>query len=298
MGITIFYLFSVSTPTNRDDTRPMSRQHVKTDSSETQSLSSYGSADTTSTRSDDHKASPASTTLRPRFGKEYKKLDRRKLADELSIGGYATDGLRTPGSPSVASSVFTFDTTSLSSRMSSISGYSLGNDSPRSPPHIGPPPRSPAQPPGRMPHDYVNVCMPRTDSPRFWDMTPPGSPRSLSGASEQSNPLLNYAEIDLSQTVGDPTRPRKPMRSSDIEYAMIDMVATAAASRAGKEHAQLREDSLRRKDGRRGEGDSSQEYIRRSKIERKNSSVSSSGRSEKKPSSRSGSKDRKFSAPT
>ena len=108
--------------------------------------------------------------------------------------------------------------------------------------------------------------------------------------------MLNYAEIDLSQT-DDSIRPRKPIKTNDIEYAMIDMVATAAASRAGKEHAQLREDSLRRKDGRRGGEDGSQEYIRRSKIERKNSTVSSSGRSEKKPSSRSGSKDRKFSAP-
>ena len=270
---------------NGDDLNRSGQSRLKTDSSESQSLSSFGSSDTTSTRSDDHKCSPASTTLRPRFGKEYKKLDRRKLTDDLYLG--SADGPRTPGSPSVASSVFTFDTMSLSSRMSSMSGHSYGNDSPRSPGHFRP-----------KEHDYVNVCMPRdrTDSPRFWDMTPPGSPRSLSGASEQSNPLLNYAEIDLSQT-DDSVRPRKPIKSSDIEYAMIDMVATAAASRVGKEHAQLREDSLRRKDSRRGD-DGSSEYIRRSKLERKNSSLSSSGRSDKKgASSRSGSKDRKFSAP-
>ena len=169
--------------------------------------------------------------------------------------------------------------------MSFVSAFSTSDSSPRSPSLYK----------SGKEHDYVNVAMPRdhTNSPRFLDMTPPGSPRSLSSVSEQSNPLLNYAEIDLSQS-DDTKRPRKPLnRSSDIEYAMIDMVATAAASRVGKEHAQLREDSLRRKD-RRSHDET--HYTRRT---RRGGSTSGSIKEKRisSTSSRSGSKDRKYSSP-
>lgn len=255
--------------------------------SETQSLCSYSScSDSQSVRSDEIKASAASTTLRPRFGMEYKKLDRRKLADDLNMS--LIDGPNTPNSPSINSSVFTFDTTSTASRMSSISAFSLGNDSPKSPSLCR----------GSHDHDYVNLPIrDYTDSPRFMDMTPPRSP-ALSGISEQSNPLLNYAEIDLSQT-DDSKKPRKPAsRSSQIEYAMIDMVATAAAAKVGKAHVQLREDSLRRKDRRPpDEQQGSKEYISRRTHRERTKSSSSFAKERKSSTSRSGSKDRKFSSP-
>ena len=240
---------------------------------ETLSLSSQGSSDTQSMRSEDMRTSPASTTLRPRFGKEYQRLNRKKLLEEPEQS--------TPQSPSVAS-VFTFDVSSTgspSSRMSYGSSYSRGEETPS--------PRSPSQKLIRD-HLYMNVMVgkDKPESPRAIymnvDLTPPGSPQSMCSISpappmEQVNPELNYALIDHSKLKDSKNKPRKPpQKSSNIEYAEIDMVATAAARRVGKEHAQLREDSLRRK------GDRTIIPVRaQSAKERKGSSSSSK---ERKPS--------------
>ncbi|XP_067671941.1 uncharacterized protein [Haliotis asinina] len=69
---------------------------------------------------------------------------------------------------------------------------------------------------------------------------------------EQVNPQLNYAEIDLSTAcaAASPTetkrKPKKTVPTTPIAYATIDMLATHAVKQAGIEHAQSREDSLRR----------------------------------------------------
>lgn len=64
---------------------------------------------------------------------------------------------------------------------------------------------------------------------------------------------MNYAEIDLSDS-GKGSKPsrRYVPKQGGVEYAEIDMVATAAASRVGREHAQRREDTLWRKDRKDG----------------------------------------------
>ena len=248
---------------------------------------------------DESKTSPATTVLRPRFGKEYKKLDRKKLVEELNSMGLGSP--KTPNSPSVgvggSASVFTFDVSSTSSHMSGLS--SMGDvESPRSPSLL-----SRYSGNSYKEHDYVNLGKPRelADSPRFMDMTPPGSPRSFS--SEQSNPMLNYAEIDFSGSKGNSEK--KPVRrtiskGSDIDYAMIDMIATVAAQKVGKEHAQSREDSLKKKDRERRSAaeetaSNSSGGSRRGKDKKSTSSASLSHKGSSR--SQSGSRDRKFSSP-
>ncbi|XP_046330151.2 uncharacterized protein LOC124113708 [Haliotis rufescens] len=84
--------------------------------------------------------------------------------------------------------------------------------------------------------------------------SPPLSPRVPMSPMppEQVNPQLNYAEIDLSTAcaAASPTeskrKPKKTVPTTPIAYATIDMLATHAVKQAGIEHAQSREDSLRR----------------------------------------------------
>ena len=191
------------------------------DINDTTSWSSLGSND--AMRSEDtQKVSPAYTTLRPRSGKEYQRLDRKKLVEELS-----------PGVSSVAS-VFTFDRASVeSSKMSMISGSSLRSRRGCS-----------------AESAYMNVNFPR-DGKYMSDSTPPDSPYSPC-STDPDSPSLNYAEIDLVHMENSEKakkRPRRPQpKPSNTEYATIDMIATTTASRVGKEHAQLREDSLKRKE--------------------------------------------------
>ena len=269
------------------------------DRSETLSVSSYSSSGTTSVCSEDQTktSSPAATTLRPRFGREYQKVDRRRLAEELNVPLATTTTTEqqtstTSSQPtSVASnSIFNFDVGSLSSyRSNPPSAYSSGTDSPHSPSLLQRRWRDP---------DYVNICIPASalDSPRFTNTPPPSSPHSISGMSVYSNSTLHYAEIDLSGSEGT-SGTSQVIHGKDgaTDYAMIDMIATAAASRVGKEHAQLREDSLRRTDSRSSADSDFRELHRRGRD--KKGLCGSGSAKDKRVSRGSSNKDRKFSAP-
>lgn len=208
-----------------------------TDSIDNLSLSSH-SSDTTSLRGEEaQKASPAATILRPRSGKEYLKVDRKKLSEDIS-----PPEPRTPTSPT---GVFTFEETMMSSESPSRNCYigGRGNHSPKSPdstssegrpipPRIGDPNYVGARDRDRV---YMNM-----------DMTPPGTPPSNSSYSvspqplEQTNPYLNYAELDLSPghknrphvtRVTPQARPKDhdiPIQSrpqsAQINYADLDLV--------------------------------------------------------------------------
>ena len=264
-------------------------------------------------------SSPAATTLRPRFGKEYSRVDRRRLVEELSINSAESSPAALPGaSPSTVSTVFTFDVgggagTASSSRAGSFvsdSCCSTDNDSPKSPAlgriHGNPPPE----------HVYMNICFPnarRAGSPLVVD-TSSGAGGSRFSA-EQSTALLNYAKIDLSGSGSEDGGRSKVVAGAgskrgggeNVEYAMIDMVATAAASRVGKEHAKQREDSLRRNNSFR-RAESHEGWRSRGHKDRKGSSAAQGGShvngrdrksssSASKNSGGSNTKDRKFSSP-
>ena len=240
------------------------------DGGETMSVMSHGSSDTpsSSVRSDELKncTSPASTTLRPRSGKEYKKLDRRKLAEDLNI---PLEELLPPKSPSVSSSVFTFDS-AISLRASPASAYSCGEDSPNMLNHRreyvnhSESLRS-AEASQHCSRDYVN----HSESMRSSEASPPGSCTCLVGDTTEA--LLNYAEIDLS----DSESSKPPGRSgNEIEYAIIDMVATVTASRVGKEHAQLREDKLEQNVQRQDSRNERESHVTRRVKEKRFSSLS------------------------
>lgn len=208
------------------------------------------------------RSSPASTILRPRSGREYQLVERRRTLDDSNT----TSPLTTPQSPASVS-VFTFDNVGTPSLGSSQSN-----------------PQSPKLP--KTSHcEQTTVCASlrseSVQSPRamymnidFTENTPPESPGPTFVALEQVEPMLNYAEIDLSDSGRIESNARKlnyaemdlsppvsERRSSSfrqtkkgkkapepipIEYSMIDMVATKAAQKARKEHAQSRDGSLRR----------------------------------------------------
>lgn len=216
------------------------------------------------------RSSPAATILRPRSGKEYQKVERRRTVDESST----TSPLTTPQSPATGS-VFTFDnfgTVSLSSGVSgqgdlhspkilkasqaeqlSVCAASLRSECLQSPKAM-----------------YMNLD--------FTESSPPESPMlppCQSAPIMEMEPMLNYAEIDLSESgksdnvsqlkklnyaemdlstsdsprFGNIRQAKKAKKTPEpipIEYSMIDMVATRAAQKARKEHAQSRDGSLRR----------------------------------------------------
>lgn len=229
-----------------------------TDSLSVSSLDSYNCLSEDVVRS-----SPASTILRPRSGKEYQQVERRRTHD----GSTATSPLTTPQS-SANGSVFTFDNVATASLVS-------GQSDPQSPRLLKGPPQS----------EQASICpsvySENVQSPRalymnidFSEMSPPESPGPVLVSLEQVDPMLNYAEIDLSDTGRSENQSRKlnyaemdlsntgsEKRSNSfrqtkkgkkvpepipIEYSMIDMVATKAAQKARKEHAQNRDGSLRR----------------------------------------------------
>ena len=217
------------------------------------------------------RSSPASTILRPRSGKEYQKVERRRTLDDSS----ATSPLTTPQSP-ILGSVFTFD--NIGTAASILSGVSSSCCDPHSPKLFKG---------GSSMSEQASVSA-RSDSVMsplaFYmnldftsELSPPESP--MLAPAEQVDPTLNYAEIDLSEAgrseaaaqamnkttlnyaemdLTAPERPGLMMKPSfkksnkkvpepvPIEYSMIDMVATRAAQKARKEHAQSRDGSLHR----------------------------------------------------
>ncbi|XP_062604579.1 uncharacterized protein LOC134266347 [Saccostrea cucullata] len=181
--------------------------------------------------------SAAYTYMRPRAGNCYVVLERKRPLNE----SLSSSPSQTPNSPSVNSSVFTFD------QVSQFSSFSRERDSPNLPKFS----RSESM------HSKFSE---RTSSHKMSymniDLTPPSSPpfsQSLSLPAEQLERQLNYAEIDLREK---PTRKSrkssqkslKMQKSTSIEYAMIDMQATIAIQRAGQEHKMSRVDSLKRCD--------------------------------------------------
>ena len=233
---------------------------------------------------------------RPRSGKEYLRLDRKKYVTDFPVSG--DDSVRTtpqsPITPSMASSsVFNFDLSQMGSHASFMSVYSSGDDSPKFSPSV-----ISRQSMGRTePHTYVNLMFPKNESPRFMD-TPPASPRCISKIPEQMNPQLNYAEIDLSDT-NTSKKSRKPRREGAIQYAMIDMIATVAASKVGREHAKHREDSLRRKDNLRRSESDARDMVRGGKERRSHMGSASGSKRERalmRSASSASSRDRKLSS--
>lgn len=168
--------------------------------------------------------SPALTTMRPRYGKEYQCIDRRRLYEEDSP-------FSPQRSPSLASSVFTFDNTPSNLRGGVSGNCSSGENSPKYPPSL----RS------RIANDHVSSS--RNVSPIVLD------PMVDSPPAVDSKELLNYAEIDLSATelaqFASAQRAVSKTDNDKTEYALIDLVATSVASRVGREHARQREDKER-----------------------------------------------------
>ncbi|GAB1598049.1 uncharacterized protein LOC115218370 isoform X1 [Argonauta hians] len=164
------------------------------------------------------RSSPASTILRPRSGKDYQLVERKKSID----GSSADTG--SPQTPQSANLVFTFDNLpqAITNNFTNGPSLSAANDNPA----------------------YVNLGpdLDTRDSVTSYvniDMTPPCSPFNLV---DQTEPLLNYAEIDLSSNFPNISNQMKASnpRNSVIDYATIDMVATVAAQKAGEKHAQSR----------------------------------------------------------
>ncbi|XP_013385075.1 mediator of RNA polymerase II transcription subunit 1 [Lingula anatina] len=229
---------------------PVKKKESQTKEGTVSDLTNGSSTDNKQQGSKDSvRSSPASTTLRPRFGKEYQTVDRKRLlADSKSpvLGSPA----RSPRSPALTpTSVFTFDLAQPGSptkvSIQSSPNHSRGDPQPfsHSPSHYYVQYDNKLDSPKAI---YVNVASPRAVYMNV-DLSPPSSP-VLPQPSEQSNPMLNYAEIDLTHTGAVLRRPSQ--KTCMTEYTTIDMVATVAAQRVGKEHAQLREDSLLRRDRR------------------------------------------------
>lgn len=192
------------------------------------------------------RSSPASTILRPRSGKEYQKIERRRTL-ETADDSTTTSPLTTPHSPA-AGSVFTFDTTFIGS---ATCGGDLHS------PKLGKISQA------ELASMSISFRSDNVQSPRVMymniDMSPPASPlptnlslpANLTLPAEQLEPQLNYAEIDLteagrSESLVQSKRSKRITEPSQIQYSMIDMVATRAASKARKQHALTRDGSFHR----------------------------------------------------
>lgn len=167
---------------------------------------------------EDSRPSPALTMMRPRYGREYQCVDRRRLHEEGSP-------FTPQRSPSVAS-VFTFDTVPSSLRFGASGNCSSGENSPKYPAGLR----------CRIAGDLVSS--PRNISPIVLD------PMVDSPSVPAEKVSLNYAEIDLSGASVQRAASSRTDRDK-IEYALIDLIATSAASRVGREHARQREDKER-----------------------------------------------------
>ncbi len=181
-------------------------------------------------------SSPAANVLRPRFGKEYTVPDRKRLVEEF--------GSRLSSRASI-STMFTFEIPGLTMAASAASS---GTNSPQSPSNVG----------GGGGRASTNITPPlpayllaqRFAASEFGSL--PGSPRYFAQESPPQPPL-NYIQLDYSgvadarSAVPRPASAAMPTvaKSSGVDYAIIDMVATAVSSRVGREHVKQREDALR-----------------------------------------------------
>jgi len=155
-------------------------------------------------------SSSTTTRLRPRYGTEYQRIERRHgngggfdVVDDCSTSSSTPQ----PSPYSVASSsVFTFDISSCDS------------DDP-----------APPLPPARA----------RRPQPTYINLTPPDS-----GGGGSVHVEVNYAEIDLTDNQCQPMRRRSEHVVEPTPYAVIDLEATAAAAQTGREHARLRQGLL------------------------------------------------------
>ena len=188
----------------------------------------------------------ATTMLRPRSAREYHHIvDRKRLLGDDCPSSGASSGSQTPASTSSQSSptkspsslqanVFNFDPQNVK-KVQKQAGGGSDADSPlgfRDPDHV-----------------YMNLSFPKSPGRSGSPVVVDSSHRAAIGNTpDYANVVLNYAEIDLSRCKDSSGKKRseKTLQKSNIDYAMIDMVATAAVSRAGKEHMRHREEeSLR-----------------------------------------------------
>lgn len=169
---------------------------------------------------------PGTTTLRPRSGREYQVVERRRTpSDSCASSPHTPQTPQTPYSPSSVAYVFTFDSPSTSGASAACPCPHVESNTVCTCPHS---PRS------HLPSVSSEVPTPHSSQV-------PKSPGLL--PIEQAEPQLNYAVIDLTSVPKDKIRKRhKVQRAATIEYAKIDMVATRAVQKA----AQHREDTLRR----------------------------------------------------
>ena len=196
--------------------------HCGSDRSEVMSVQSSGSDSSVPVRlstSDTtrHYSSATRTRLRPRYGTEYQRIERRQGGGSFDVVDDCSTSSSTPQpSPySVASSsVFTFDTSSCD-----------GDD---------PPPPLPVRA--------------RRPEPTYINLVPHSRSASDSGSAQVE---VNYAEIDLTGTADSRHQLRRRDQTEPTPYAVIDLEATAAAAHTGREHARLREGLLQAKSIRR-----------------------------------------------
>lgn len=166
-----------------------------------------------------HYSSATTTRLRPRYGAEYQRIERRYAGGGFDVVDDCSTSSSTP-QPSpysiASSSVFTFDTSSCD-----------GDD---------PPPPLPVRA-RRSEPTYINLA--------------PHSRTASDSASAQVE--VNYAEIDLTATTDSRRELRRRENTEPTPYAVIDLEATAAAAQTGREHARLREGLLQAKSIRRSD---------------------------------------------
>ncbi|ESO00683.1 hypothetical protein HELRODRAFT_175666 [Helobdella robusta] len=170
-------------------------------------------------------------TSKPRNGREY--LDRRRLVESPQQ------------SPSIASTIFSFDEKSVANNCSS------GEDSPRFSSGIISVGRSSL----RMSQELMRR-VPLTPHECLQHDSPiPDSPGNSSVRTRTSNnTLVNYADIDvlsMESSIEQPQSakgfkipPSTPSPHDKTVYATIDLMATVAATQVGKQHAKQRENTL------------------------------------------------------
>jgi hypothetical protein len=187
--------------------------------------------------------SHATTTLRPRYGKEYHRIDRNRLVSSGENSPLLTCSTPPSRSPMSAISrntcnVFNFDTVPRS--LATMGGSQIGSDD-NSPKMLA-----------SVVHPYANV-----------DSTPPIvldaiiGPAATIDRTSADAAMVNYTDLDLvtpalmeSTPVGRSLRNLRP-HDPPTEYAQIDLVATAAASQASRMHTRDRQDALDRCSERR-----------------------------------------------